>query len=351
MRIALIAPPFIPVPPTHYGGTELFIANLAQGLKARGHEPVVYTIGESTIPVERRWMYEKSEWPLQGDVHNNLKDLAHSAWAVRDAAQDCDILHLNNAPGLATTPFVELPIVHTVHHVHEPALSTYYGNYPDVNYVTISRFQMTREAMPRMRAILHGIDLSLYRLQERKQPYLSFLGRIAPIKGVHLAIEIAMKAGMPLRIAGEVQPMFRDYFREEIEPQIDGKFIEFVGEMNLEEKIELLGNSMALLFPIQWNEPFGLVMVEAMACGTPVLAFSKGSVPELVRDGISGYVGNTVEELASRLRDVSIPAARVRSYAEQHFSLQRMADEYIALYEEIKTGRQDQSITGDRAIA
>src|SRR6185312_5084153 len=129
-----------------------------------------------------------------------------------------------------------------------------------------------------------------YRLQKDKQQYLSFIGRIAPIKGTHLAIEIAKQSGIPLKIAGEVQPAYREYFEAKVKPHIDGKFIEYVGLADLAAKNELLGNSLAMLFPIQWDEPFGLVMVESMACGTPVLALRGGSVPEVVQDGISGVV-------------------------------------------------------------
>src|SRR5439155_21276517 len=137
-------------------------------------------------------------------------------------------------------------------------------------------------------------------LKTKKQKYLSFIGRIAPVKGTHLAIEVAQKSGIPLKIAGQVQPAFQDYFDVEIKPKIDGKFIEYIGEADMDAKNELLGDSMAMLFPIQWNEPFGLVLVEAMACGTPVLALPGGSVPEIVRDGVSGYLCTSVEEMTNR---------------------------------------------------
>jgi glycosyltransferase involved in cell wall biosynthesis len=136
-----------------------------------------------------------------------------------------------------------------------------------------------------MRTIHHGIDPSQYDFVERKQPYLSFIGRIAPIKGTHLAIEVAKRTGIPLKIAGDVQPLYREYFEKKIKPEVDGRLVEYVGLADLRAKNELLSNSLAMLFPIQWNEPFGLVMVEAMACGTPVLAMPGGSVPEVVRDG------------------------------------------------------------------
>jgi len=337
MRIALIAPPFIQIPPQRYGGTELFLASLAKGLHKQGHEVVVYTNGESRIPVEVRWLYPNAQWPIKGEFSETLKEINHTAWAIRDAAGSCDLIHINNAFGLPHSHFTKVPFVYTVHHEHDPALSEFYSHYPDVHYVTISNSQRYRENMPRLLTIHHGIDLSNYKFKKKKQHYLTFLGRIAPMKGAHLAISVAMKAGIPLKIAGEIQPIFRDYYENEIQPHIDGKFIEYVGEADLALKNELLGNSLALLFPIQWNEPFGLVMIEAMACGTPVLALAGGSVSEVVREGLSGYVCRSVNEMAGYARDIEtwIRPAAVRHYADRHFSMERMAAEYAKLYAEI----------------
>jgi glycosyltransferase involved in cell wall biosynthesis len=335
MKIALIAPPFITVPPKKYGGTELFVAELALALQDQGIDVTVYTNGESLIEVPIKWLYERSEWPLHEDVEASLKGLNHSAWAVRDAAREADIIHLNNAPGLTVSRFVDVPVVYTVHHAHEPALADFYKVFPQVSYVTISRFQQRTLKMPRMRAIHHGIDVSHYRVQQRKQPYLSFLGRIAPPKGTHLAIAIARKAGIPLKIAGEIQPCYRGYWENVVQPEVDGRFIEYVGEVGLREKNELLGNSLAMLFPVQWDEPFGLVMIEAMACGTPVLAMPGGSVAEVVQEGVGGCVRSTVEELAACARDLNIEAKAVRRYVESSFSAQRMARDYINLYADL----------------
>jgi glycosyltransferase involved in cell wall biosynthesis len=336
MRIALIAPPFVSVPPQRYGGTELFIAHLAQGLQKLGDKVVVYANGESTVEAPARWLYPQAQWPLQGGLDDQLKDLNHTIWAVADAARTCDLIHVNNAVGLAASRFVDLPYVYTVHHPHVEGLSQFYRYFPRVHYVTISDFQQGREALlRRVRTIHHGIDLARYRVQEMKQDYLAFIGRIAPLKGTHLAIEVAKKAGMPLKIAGEVQPCFREYYDNQIKPHVDGKFVEYVGEADLEAKNQLLGNARAMLFPIQWDEPFGLVQIESMACGTPVLALPGGSVREIVRDGVSGYVGDSVEELARRARDLALPVARVRQYVEANFSLERMARQYAELYEEL----------------
>jgi len=255
---------------------------------------------------------------------------------------------LNNAPGLTVARFVTAPLVYTVHHAFEPVLANFYQEFPDVSYVTISRFQQRQLSMPRMRAVHHGIDLSRYRLHEGKRSYLSFLGRFAPTKGTHLAIQIAKKSGVPLKIAGEIQPCYRDYWETVVKPHVDGRFIEYVGEVGPEEKNELLGNSLAMLFPIQWNEPFGLVMIEAMACGTPVLALPGGSVAEVVKEGVSGYVRATVEELTLCVRDLNIDAKTVRNYVQRFFSAQRMARDYMQLYDEL-AGDQAGSAVEDLA--
>lgn len=339
MKIALIAPPYIAIPPGKYGGTELFLSELAVGLQKRGIDFTLYTNGESTLSVPKKFLYESQDWPIRDEATAQLKGVNHAAWALQDAENDADIVHLNSAPGLALQRFSELPFVYTVHHGFEQPLATFYTNFPQVSFVTISDFQRTKLELPRLRTIHHGIDLSRYRMHAEPGQYLSFLGRIAPVKGTHLAIEIARKAGIPLKIAGEIQPVYRDYWDNVVKPQVDGKFIEYVGEVDLNQKNELLGNSLAMLFPIQWDEPFGLVMVEAMACGTPVLALPGGSVREVVKDGVSGYVGNSVEELAQRARDLALPRASVRAYAQEYFSSQRMANDYVDLYSEILDSR------------
>jgi glycosyltransferase involved in cell wall biosynthesis len=343
VRVALIAPPFIPVPPREYGGTELFIGHLAEELQRQGAEVVVYANGESALDAEVRWMFERSQWPIKQNEQAQLKDLDHTSWAVADAARDCDIVHLNTAQGLVCSRFVDKPLVYTIHHANQQHLSDFYSRFPQVDYVCISNFQCQGEPMPKKRTIHHGIRLSDYRLQTNKQQYLSFIGRFAPIKGTHLAIEIAKQSGVPLKMAGEVQPAYRDYFEAKVKPHIDGKFIEYVGLADLAAKNELLGNSLAMLFPIQWDEPFGLVMVEAMACGTPVLALRGGSVPEVVQEGVSGFVRRSAKDLARCVAQLPLPAEAVRNYVEDKFSLQRMARDYMNLYTEIlEAARREQ---------
>jgi glycosyltransferase involved in cell wall biosynthesis len=341
MRTALVAPPFIPVPPLKYGGTELFVAQLAEGLKAQGFDVVVYANGESTVDTEVRWLYEKAQWPIDGEVFANLADINHSAWAIQDAEQYCDLILVNNVPALSMSRLTTLPMVYTMHHVHDDKLSVFYSYYPEVEYVTISDFQRNREKMPKMRTIHHGIDLNLYTWQNGKREHLSFLGRIAPMKGTHLAIEAARKSGIPLKIAGEIQPCFKSYWDSQIKPHVDGKFIEYVGEADLPAKNELLKNSVAMLFPIQWNEPFGLVMIEAMACGAPVLALPGGAVQEVVQDGLSGYICKDVDEMAARTRDLAaFKPTDVRAYVDENFSLKKMTSQYAELFREIIAARE-----------
>lgn len=340
MRIALIAPPFISVPPKHYGGTELFVAQLACGLKKLGHQPVVYTNGESEVPVERKWIYPQCDWPIQGEIHAHLKDINHTGWAIADARGDCEIIHLNNAPGLAHSRTVDLPMVYTIHHPVEPVLSEYYSWYPNVNFVTISDFQLRKEKLPRIRRIHHGLNFEKYRLGTEREGYVAFIGRFAPMKGAHLAIQAAKKAGVKLKMAGEIQPVYQEYFDSEIKPHIDGANVEYVGEADLEGKNELLGHALAMLFPIQWDEPFGLVTIESMACGTPVLAFPGGSVAEIVKNGVSGWVCTSAEDMAERIGSAGdFDAVAVRQYAEQNFSLDRMVRQYEELYGEILADR------------
>lgn len=308
---------------------------------------MLYTNGESTLEVEKRWTYKNAQWPVHGEVYDNLKDVYHTAWSVRDALQDCDIIHLNNVPGLVHSMFPGAPpFVYTMHHEHDEKLSDFYAQVPAVEFVTISDFQRKQEKLPRIRTIHHGVDPKLFTLNMGKREYLSFLGRIAPVKGTQIAIEVAKRSGIPLKIAGEVQPLFKDYFESEIRPHIDGKFIEYVGEADMAAKNELLGGSIAMLFPIQWNEPFGLVMIEAMMCGAPVLALPGGAVEEVVQNGVSGYVCKNSDEMVERVADVSaVSSASVRGYAERYFSTSRMVDEYLALYREI-AGRELQATAG-----
>jgi glycosyltransferase involved in cell wall biosynthesis len=339
MRVALIASPFISVPPPRYGGTELFVSNLAEGLKRRGITAVVYSNGESTVEVEKRWCYPDAEWPLTAEGSGMFKELDHVAWSIQDAARDCDLIHINSAPAVTYSRFFPSPFVCTLHHPYEQALTSFYERYPGVFYTAISHHQASLHPTLDLRTIHHGLDFRNYRLQPDKEGYLCFLGRIAPIKGTHLAIQVAQRAGIPLKIAGEIQPIFRDYFDTMVKPHLDGKFIEYVGEVGLEAKNQLLGGSIGLLFPIQWDEPFGLVLIEAMACGTPVFAFPLGAVSEIVLDGISGKLCASIEDIALAVTTEVFTPSVVRNWAETKFSVETMVDRYVDLYQMILSRR------------
>jgi glycosyltransferase involved in cell wall biosynthesis len=332
LRIALVAPPFIAVPPAAYGGTELFLAHLAEGLCARGHQVVIYANGDSRVACPLRWRYPHADWPVACETTALLKNTDHTAWAVRDASGWADLVHVNDIVGLPFTHFIDLPVVHTLHHPVDPVMSAQYDRYPNVHYVAISAFQAHRERMPRLSVVPHGLNLSDYIMETRKEDYVAFLGRMAPCKGAHRAIAAARRAGVRLKMAGEIQPPFREYWEREIEPQIDGDRIQYIGEADLLKKNELLAPARALLFPIQWDEPFGLVMIEAMACGTPVLALPGGAVEEIVCDGVSGWICADLDEMVDRIAAPAISASSCRAWVAERFSVERMVDGYLRVY-------------------
>jgi glycosyltransferase involved in cell wall biosynthesis len=187
MRIALIAPPFIAVPPAKYGGTELFISHLAHALHTRGHDVVVYANGDSRVSGELRWRYRHADWPVVDVARAQWKNADHTGWAIHDAAMHADVLHINDAVGIPFTRFVDVPAVATLHHPHEPVLSDLYAKYPGVQYIAISESQAGGEPMPRLHVVHHGLVLDDYRPAAQKDDYVVFLGRMAPCKGAHLA--------------------------------------------------------------------------------------------------------------------------------------------------------------------
>jgi glycosyltransferase involved in cell wall biosynthesis len=348
MHIGLIAPPFIAVPPARYGGTELFIANLACALDARGHQVTVYANGDSKLPCRVKWRYAHTEWPVGDPVRSALKNIDHTAWAVHDAAaSNIDVVHLNDIVGVPFVQYIDLPAVSTLHHPHEPALSEHYARYPEIEYVASAEWLARREPMPRLHVVHHGIPIEDYTFSSQKDDYVAFLGRMAPCKGPHLAIQAARRAGIRLRLAGEVQPAFHGYWEREVAPHIDGREIEYVGEVDPAQKNALLSRARALLFPIQWEEPFGLVMIEAMACGTPVLALAGGAVAEIVQDGVNGWICRDVDAIADRIA-TSLPwSADCRECVMRHFSLDRMVDGYLAIYEQLAGGVTPRSLEPD----
>jgi len=334
MRIALVGPPFIAVPPKRYGGTELFLAHLACELHARGHDVTVYANGESRLPCRVKSRYPHTDWPPDDAMRAQLKNADHTAWALDDAAGWADVVHLNDTVAIPFTRFIDVPAVMTLHHTHEPILSEQYEKYPAIDYVAIGAWLARREPMPKLHVVHHGLPVERYVCSRERDDYVAFLGRMAPCKGPHLAIEAARQAGVHLKLAGEIQPVFRDYWEREVKPGIDGAQIEYVGEADHAQKNALLSRARALLFPIQWEEPFGLVMIEAMACGAPVLAFDGGAVPEIVKDGVNGFICRNAADMARRIRGPLPPAAACRAFVASRFSVGRMADGYLDVYDQ-----------------
>jgi glycosyltransferase involved in cell wall biosynthesis len=304
-------------------------------LLSRGHEVIVYANADSHGPFEVRALHLGSRWPPPAGVAGQFDNLGHYAWAIHDAAaSECDVIHINDAVGVFFSTYVSPPVLLTLHHPHDEILSDVYARYPNVTYVAISNDQRRRERMPRLTTVHHGIDCTAYRVQEIKDDYVAFLGRIAPCKGVDVAIDVARRSGMPLKIAGQVQAFFQDFWDSEIKPRVDGRLIEYVGEADLALKNSLLGRAKALLFPIQWEEPFGLVMLEAMACGTPVIAFDGGSVSEVIAHGDTGWICRDPDEMVRVVGNLPpFSAHDCRRHVETAFSVQRMARDYERTYE------------------
>lgn len=338
MRIGIIAPPWIAVPPTGYGGIESFIDTLALALQRGGHEVVLAASGDSTCPVERLPGFPPSDPAIMGVTMHELRHLIR-AYALLD---DVDVIVDNTLAGpiLARTA-AAAPVVTIAHSPFVPIIrELYLAAAPDMTFVAISHHQAsTAEATPIRRVIHHGICMADVPVGSGGRE-ACFVGRMAPDKGVREAIEIAAKAGIPLRIAAKMQESGeREYFDDVVRPAL-GSNAEYLGELSTEEKVELMGSSCALLNPIQWDEPFGLVMIESLATGTPVVATSRGSVPEIVDDGVTGFIRDDVAELADALGEARrLDRDTCRTSVESRFTDIRMAEDYLALFTELVAER------------
>jgi glycosyltransferase involved in cell wall biosynthesis len=266
----------------------------------------------------------------------NLKLLSE----VAGRAHEFDLIHNHHDYWmLPLSAMLETPLVTTLHgRLDLPHIAAAFESYPNASYVSISDAQ--RRAMPSLtwlRTIHHGIDAERFEFHARPGKYLAFLGRMSLDKRPDWAIDIARRSGVPLKMAAKIEGAAdREYFETRVKPRIDGRFVEYVGEISDGEKSEFLGNAMAMVFPIDWPEPFGLVMLESMACGTPVLARPCGSVPEVLKDGVTGFIEADLERLARRVRDLgSIDRYACRQWVEQGFSLKRMTEEYIDVYRQL----------------
>ena len=339
MRIALISTPFLAVPPKSYGGTELMVYELAEGLVRNGHFVELYATGDSTTSAELRFLYSGAQWPP-----GPLTDLNHVAWAMQQVVERgrFDIIHAHSAAALASSRFLPgVPLVYTIHHARDKQLSAFYESYPGVHYVAISEDQRRREIpLPHMDVIHHGLDPAKYDFTSNPTgDYVCFIGRFSRIKGPHIAIDAAQLAGVPIRVAGEVHAPDERWADVELRPRLRQAHVTELGSIGQDAKAPLLSQARALLAPIEWNEPFGLVLIEAMLSGCPVVAFPRGSVPELIEEGVTGFTARSVEQMVELIRPGgaidTIDRIRCRQRAVERFSAARMVADHIALYARI----------------
>ena len=335
LRIAMLAPPWIPVPPPAYGGIETVVGLLVDALVARGHEvtliapPGSATNGDAVHPLER---------VPDTEIERSLHEADHVARAFDLVDEDggYDVVHDHcGFTGLAFADRLRTPLVHTLHGPFDDDTCAFYAEHGSKGaLVAISRAQaeMAPEGAAIAAVIPNPVDISLYPLQEDKGEHLLWMNRFAPVKGADRAIDVARRAGRPLVLAGPVQTGQEEHFREAVEPHIDGERVRYAGEVGGAEKAELIGSAAALLMPIRWAEPFGMAMVEAMACGTPVLAFPEGAAPEVVQDGVCGFLCDDEEAMAAAVERVGeLDPAACRQCAER-FDPDRVAAAYEQAY-------------------
>ena len=354
MKIALVAPLVEPVPPPLYGGTERVVAHLGEALVSLGHDVTLFASGDTWTSArlvaarERALRLDPAPALLKSELAANLTMLH----LVRERADEFDVIHFHI--DLVHFPFFE--------HIASRTLTTLHGrldisDLPEVyrrwrQYPLVSISNAQRRPLPRanwLATVHHGIPMDRFGFSSASEGYLAFLGRISPEKQPDCAIEIARRAGMPLKIAAKVDPVDASYYAAKIEPLIkSSSHVEYLGELGDQQKNELLGGATALLFPIAWPEPFGLVMIESMACGTPVIAFDCGAVAEVVDPGTTGVVVHSIDEAAEAVRRIdTLDRRQIRATFERRFSSLTMGRSYLRLYEHLSTpARRDIAIRG-----
>jgi glycosyltransferase involved in cell wall biosynthesis len=343
MRIAQVAPLAEAVPPKLYGGTERVVAYLTDALVELGHDVTLFASGDSATKATL-----SPVWPralrLDLAVKDHFAPMFMQLETVARRAHEFDVIHSHlDYFGYPLLRRLATPSVTTLHgRLDLPELPPLYKLYGDIPVVSISNSQ--REPLPEanfVATVLHGLPQNLLSKGEGRGGYLAFLGRISPEKAPDAAIRIAARAGIPLKIAAKVDRVDQEYFKTTVEPLLGQADVEFIGEIREDQKQEFLGNAAALVFPIAWREPFGLVMIEAMACGTPVIAFENGSVPEVLEDALTGFIVHSEDQAVNALRHVhTLDRARIRGEFERRFTAHHMAQSYLKLYARLTQARQ-----------
>lgn len=338
MRIAEVAPLYESVPPKTYGGTERIVSYLTEKLVAMGHEVTLFASGDSETKAR---LIPGCSRSLRLN-ENCIDKLAYHLGMLDDVmrkAAEFDIIHFHiDYLHFPLSRYCGLPCATTLHgRLDLPDLIPLYRRFKGIPLISISFAQ--RNPLPWVNWIgnvYHGLPADLHIFHAEQGNYLAFLGRISPEKRVDRAIEIAVRSGMHLKIAAKIDPVDQEYYESEIKPLLRQPRIEFVGEITERQKTDFLGNAYAYLFPIDWPEPFGLTMIEAMACGTPTIAFNCGSVPEVMVDGVTGFIVSDLEGAVKAVQEtVSLDRAACRSLYEQRFTDSRMAEQYVELYETV----------------